>query len=192
MYYERTLRQTLLPALIEAERYRTLMKDGAAYGIFVVDVRGNVVAWGTGAERLFLYPKDEILGQHFSRLFFRSEEVYRGEPEHELRTAAVVGQASADRWYARKGGTALWCCGVTAPLPVPAGCGRHFVKVLRDATDLKRSDAAAAELCASDQGFERILGILGCDEARSTGVGSRSFPELSYVAAAHSLAECRN
>jgi PAS domain S-box-containing protein len=192
MIQEQTLKRTLLPILTQAERYRLLMKDGVAYGIFVVDARGKVVSWGASAERLFLYPTDEILGKHFSRLFFRPEEVYRGEPEHELRTAEAVGRACADRWYVRKGGTALWCSGVTAPLAASKGSGRFFVKVLRDLTEMKRSNPRAAEVYGAAEGFDKILAIIGCGDVRLDNIGAPPFAEIPRAAVAFDGTECRN
>jgi PAS domain S-box-containing protein len=174
MIYEQEMKTAWLPSLNEAEGHRVLMKGGTDYGIFILDARATVVAWGASAERLFQYRPDEILGQHFSRLFFRSEEVYRGEPEYELRTAELNGRACADRWYVRKDGTALWCYGLTAPLDGPARFGRFFVKVLRDATEAKRANPGGLDPGDLAEGFEQILSIVGCGGTSGDGFGAQS------------------
>jgi two-component system CheB/CheR fusion protein len=152
----------LKPILVNTEGLRHVLKDGTAYAIFFIDARGSVVAWSTSAERLFLYPSHEILGKHFSRLFFRTEEVYRGEQEQELRTAEAAGRAYSDRWYVRKDGTALWCCGLTAPLMTGHECGPFFVKVACDFTEKKRANPSAAAPSSLAAEFDRILAMAGC------------------------------
>src|SRR5712692_6209034 len=101
-------------AIRYAEPFSLLLKDGGDYAVFVVDRQGYVVEWGGSAERLFGYRRNDILAEQFCRLFFRPEEVHRGESKQELRTAESIGCARADRWYVRNDGTAVSCLGVTA------------------------------------------------------------------------------
>jgi PAS domain S-box-containing protein len=194
MLQDHAMKRVLLPALNEAERRRFLAKDGIAYGAFIVDARGNVVAWGASAERLFAYRENEILGKHFSRLFFRTEEVYRGEPEHELRTAELFGRSCADRWYVRKDGTAVWCHGITAPLlGLPAEV-RFFVKVLRDATEMKRLNTSGLDPGGQAEGFDRILTVFGCGDALHPSlIAQLPAPVISFGrTAVPQSAKCRN
>src|SRR5688500_3319236 len=95
-----------------AEEQDTLLMESAAdSAICFLDRDGQVAARNTGAERILGYAEEEIAGQHFSR-FFIPEEVERGEPEKELRTAAGPGRVSGDRWHVRKDGTRFWAGGV--------------------------------------------------------------------------------
>jgi PAS domain S-box-containing protein len=143
-----------------AEPCCLLLQDGTDYAVFVVDRKGHVVEWGASAERLFGYKRDDILGAHFCRLFLRPEEVRRGEPENELRTADFIGCACADRWYVRKDGTALSCLGVTAPLQEPGGDHHFYVKVLRDFTRKPRPKEHSAGAYACADHFGTLLAII--------------------------------
>ena len=68
------------------QRFDLLAAGATEYALFLVDPLGKLVCWNLGAERLFGYRTDEVIGQHFSR-FFSSEDVIAGQPEYELRTA---------------------------------------------------------------------------------------------------------
>src|SRR5262249_30568995 len=51
------------------ERFRLLVEGTTDYAIFMLDTKGHVVSWNAGAERIFGYRADEIIGQHFSRFY---------------------------------------------------------------------------------------------------------------------------
>ena len=69
-----------------SERFDLLAADAKEYAVFLVGLGGHLLCWNAGAERIFGYQSNEIMGQHFSR-FFSPEDVLTGQPEHELKTA---------------------------------------------------------------------------------------------------------
>ncbi len=73
------------------ELLRLLMECVSDYAIFFLDPDGRVANWNAGAERIFGYSEAEIIGQSFSR-FFTPEDLQRGKPETELKTAAESGR----------------------------------------------------------------------------------------------------
>src|SRR5947209_5340555 len=83
------------------DRFDLLVADVREYAIFLVGPQGHLTCWNPGAERLFGYRADEMIGQHFSR-FFSPEDVRSGQPEHELKTALAEGRADSVRWQVRK------------------------------------------------------------------------------------------
>jgi PAS domain S-box-containing protein len=123
---------------VSKQQYHFLIDHPTDCAVILLDARGYVLAWNAMAERLLGYREDEIVGEHFGRLFFRSEEVRRGEPEYELDTARTRGPAASERWYARKDGTVLWGASVTAALRDRSGQVWAFAKLMRDRTDQKR------------------------------------------------------
>src|ERR1700733_2563690 len=90
------------------ERFGLLAENAREYAIFLVDPRGRVICWNPGAARLFGYPFQEAVGQHFSR-FFTPEDIRNGQPEHELKSALSEGQFDSILWQLRKDGTRFWC-----------------------------------------------------------------------------------
>ena len=89
------------------ERYRLLAESVRDYAIILLDPRGNVLSWSVGAERLKGYRAAEIIGQHFSR-FYPPEDLQRGKPEMELRTAVAEGCFEDIGLRVRKDGSRSW------------------------------------------------------------------------------------
>jgi len=61
------------------ERLRLLVENVKDYAIYMLDPRGNIATWNTGAEHIEGYRAEEIIGKHFST-FFTPEDVARNTP----------------------------------------------------------------------------------------------------------------
>ena len=116
------------------ERHRLLVENIRDHAVFMLDPEGRVATWNPGAERVFGYADQEVLGQNGSMLF-TPEDRAAGEHAKELATALSEGRASDDRWQMRKGGQRFFASGITSPLRDASGGLRGFVKVCRDLTD---------------------------------------------------------
>jgi PAS domain S-box-containing protein len=165
------------------------MESVSDYAVLVLGPAGHVLGWNRGAQRLLGYRPEEIRWEHLRRLFFRPEEVERGEPEHELWTAEALGQALRGRWYVRRDGTALWCGGVTVALRDGAGRLRAFAKVLGDLTGQVLSGEPGQPREVASATFARevrhlLLAIQGCREVllRKLGLGdpTSTAPDAHY------------
>jgi PAS domain S-box-containing protein len=73
----------------------------------MLDAKARVVTWNAVAERLKGYKAEEIVGQHFSRLY-PQEAIDRGWPTHELLVARADGRFEDEGWRLRKDGTQFW------------------------------------------------------------------------------------
>jgi PAS domain-containing protein len=51
------------------ERFRLLVEGTRDYAIFMLDFTGKIASWNPGAQRIYQYPAEEIVGQHFSRFY---------------------------------------------------------------------------------------------------------------------------
>src|SRR5260221_12288772 len=107
------------------------------YAIFMLDVRGYVVSWNTGAERIKGYRADEIIGQHFSR-FYTSDDQAQHKPEHALAIATSVGRFEDINWRVRKDGSRFWAHVVLTPIYVRGEELVGFAKVTRDLTESRQ------------------------------------------------------
>lgn len=124
-------------ALREAEeRLRTMIDSAKDYAIFAFDLEGLITSWNTGAERLFGYSEEEILGQK-EALLYTPEDVAALIPQREMRKAVEVGYAENERWHQRKHGTRFYASGMVRPIHNEAGVLQGFTKVARDTTELK-------------------------------------------------------
>jgi PAS domain S-box-containing protein len=104
--------------------------------IVVVDRAGKVVRWFHGAEVLFGYFADEMIGEPLDRLF-TPDDVAHGVPIHEVEVAAASGRAGDDRWEVRKDGVHIWVTGVLVALRDQHGEATSFVKIMRNRTDVR-------------------------------------------------------
>src|SRR5579883_3084938 len=116
------------------ERFDRLAADAREYAVFLVDPGGRLICWNPGAERLFGYRADEVVGQHFS-CFFSPEDVRNGQPEHEIKSALLDGRADSLRWQVRKDGTRFWCKATVTPMLDANKQLSGFARVMHDLTD---------------------------------------------------------
>jgi len=79
------------------ERFRLILEGVRDYAIFMLDPRGRVATWNTGAERLNGYRAKEITGVHFSK-FYPPDDVAAKKPEHELEVAVETGKYDEEGW----------------------------------------------------------------------------------------------
>jgi PAS domain S-box-containing protein len=120
------------------ELFRFMVESVKDYAIFATDHEGRIVSWNSGAERIFGYAEAEIIGRDGS-IIFTPEDIERGVPEGELRTAAREGRAEDERWHVRKDGSRFWASGMVTPLMDEEGRVRGFVKVAHDNTERKQA-----------------------------------------------------
>jgi PAS domain S-box-containing protein len=144
------------------ERFALLAADATEYAIFLLGQDGRVLCWNPGAERLFGYHSNEVIGRHFS-LFFSLEDVVTGQPEHELRTALTNGRADSVRWQARRDGTRFWCRATLTPLRDEHKQVRSFARVMHDLTEIEAQHAQekrADDLAEANRNKEEFMALL--------------------------------
>jgi PAS domain S-box-containing protein len=145
-----------------SERFDLLATDAKEYAVFLIGLDGILICWNTGAERLFGYHANEIIGQHFSK-FFSPEGILAGQPEHELKTALAEGHAANNCWQMRKDGTRFLCRATVTLLLDENKQARSFARVIHDLTEneavevqRKRADGLA-EANRSKEEFMALL-----------------------------------
>jgi PAS domain S-box-containing protein len=121
------------------ERFRLLVDGSRDYAIFMLDPEGRVSTWNPGAERIKGYRADEILGQHFSQ-FYLQEDIERGKPEFELKTATIEGRYEDDGWRIRKDGARFWANVIITALHDNTGQLIGFSTVTRDFTNRRKAE----------------------------------------------------
>jgi PAS domain S-box-containing protein len=138
------------------ERFLKLFAEQShEHAIALLDAAGRITWWSPGAERLFGYPADEIVGRQGARLF-TPEDNERGLAEHELAVAIEHGSAEDDRWMQRMDGSRFWASGVMVALRAADGSLLGLAKVLRDRTDLKEQlETLGNQVHALDQQARR-------------------------------------
>lgn len=137
----------------EAEIYRHMVESALDYAIFAMDLDGTVATWNAGAENLFGYSADEIIGQS-SAIIFSFEDQLAGAALREKRLAISTGRADDNRWHVRKDGSMFWASGLMMPLRNDVGTVYGLMKVVRDRTQTLQQDE---ELRASEERLQLIL-----------------------------------
>jgi len=113
------------------ELFEQLVESSTDFAIFAIDTDGCATIWNVGAERLFGYAEDEIIGRS-ADVIFTVEDRAAGAPEKERSDARSLGRAADERWHQRKDGSRFWASGLMMPL---RGKGAGFVKITRDRTE---------------------------------------------------------
>lgn len=85
------------------------------YAIFTTDKEGTISSWNPGAESIFGYSGEDIIGQN-AAIFFIPEDRKKKAPEKVLNTALRDGQAKDEKWHLRKDGSRFWASGFVFPL----------------------------------------------------------------------------
>ena len=124
------------------------------FALVLLDERGVVVGWLAGAELIFGYAPEEMVGRPISALFVE-EDREKALDLHELEVARRDSYSQDDRWHVRKDGQRIWISGSVTPLREGADL-RGFVKIMRDRTDSRiLSEKRANELAAIQDAIER-------------------------------------
>ena len=121
------------------EKLRLWVEGAQDYAFFTMDEKGYIVSWNTGAERIKGWTSQEILGQHFSRLYPQGL-VDQGQPQRELEIASATGQYHEEAQRVRKDGSLFWADVAITALRDAEGRLRGFAKLTRDITERKQME----------------------------------------------------
>jgi two-component system CheB/CheR fusion protein len=141
-------RQAEEQARASEARMRMVAESASDYAIIAQDEEGRTTSWNKGAEYLFGYSEQEMLGQPLDRLF-TPEDIASGAPADELRRAREDGRAEDERWHVRKDGTRFYCSGVTTPLR--NGDFYGYAKIARDETARLRHERERERVLGREQ-----------------------------------------
>jgi len=142
--------------LREAERRFRLLVDGARdYAIFMLDAYGLVASWNTGAERLYGYTEDEVIGRDLGT-FLDDPAGPRASTHLTLRAALDDGRYEDEGHRARKDGSRFWGNMVITPLGAEPEGVMGFAAVVRDMTERKNHLARIERLSRIESVLSRI------------------------------------
>jgi PAS domain S-box-containing protein len=138
------------------EHFRLLVENVREDALFLLDVNGRVMSWNPGAQRIFGYAAEDIIGSHHS-CFYSEEDLAFGKPERMLASARSEGSSRVEGWAFRSDRRRFWAvCAITA-LQGQDGKERGFAQITRD--DTVRHETAE-ELRQSEELFRLLVGGL--------------------------------
>jgi PAS domain S-box-containing protein len=145
------------------DRLRVLVDSVHDYAICILDARGDIASWNAGAERVFGYSADEIIGRHF-RCFYPTGDIEANLPADHLRAAIDNGRCECDSIRVRNGGAPFHAFVLLTPLTGADGRLRGFSLVVRDITERRHLEnnlrRHAEDLAAATRTKEDFLATL--------------------------------
>lgn len=135
-----------MTAAQEAERRQdrqtcSIVENVRGYALLLLDPDGQVVTWHIGAESIYGYKAEEIVGEHFS-IFFTQEDLERGHPAELLQFAGARGNVEDEGWRVRKDGSRFWANSTFTAVRDSAGIVSGTIDVTRDSTDHQQAAEA--------------------------------------------------
>jgi PAS domain S-box-containing protein len=126
------------------ERSRLFFENVHEYALVRLDKELRFASWNPGAERIFGYSPQEVLGQPFS-LLLSEEDRSTGIPCLELANIEKNGRTEDARWLIHKDGNRIWTRWVTEPIRDKDGQVSGWAKVLRDETERLKRETSLRE-----------------------------------------------
>lgn len=123
------------------ESFRLLVDNVHAYAIFMLDAKGRIRSWNTGAEHIEGYRASEIIGKHFACLYPK-HDMESKKPQELLDLATLNGRSEDEGWRISKDGRRFWAHVTLTKVLDEAGTLIGFGNVTRDLTEQRRSQLA--------------------------------------------------
>lgn len=133
-----------------ADPFRLLVESVVDYAIFMLDPSGLVASWNPGAERIYGYTADEVVGRHFSRFCVDPDKVC------ELERVAHEGRVLQECERVRKDGSRFWAMVTVTALKDHFGNHIGFAKVTRDITERRQ---AMEQLRAGEERYRSLVQV---------------------------------
>ncbi|NES76850.1 MULTISPECIES: PAS domain S-box protein [unclassified Okeania] len=147
-------KQTEVALQENEERQRLLIESVQDYALFMLDADGYIVSWNSGAERIYKYQSEQVIGRHLST-FYTQKDIKNHLPEKELKIAQEKGKFVRENICFRQDKTQLWTSVITTALYDNNEQLRGFSQVTRDITESKQARAIQTGLIATIQASEK-------------------------------------
>jgi len=131
--------------LKESRAYLNLMLESVQdYAIISLDEAGRIVVWNAGAQKIFGYRPQEVLGSHIE-VIFTPEDRAHDAPRIELALAATNTRSTDERWHIRQNGDRFYASGTMSAMYDDEGRVKGFIKIARDMTAQQQAQEALLE-----------------------------------------------
>jgi formate hydrogenlyase transcriptional activator len=128
----------LRPKIAKAAKTEAVPAWVQDYALFLLDVDGSVAAWYAGAERIYGYKSEEVIGQDASS-FYPDEDSFPKQQE-KLKRVEIEGHVGSEGWHSKKDGSRFWANVITMALKDQNGELQGFARVVRDFSDRHERD----------------------------------------------------
>ena len=121
------------------ERLRLMIEAVSEYALFMIDPRGFVSSWNSGAERILDYRAEDIIGRHVANVY-RPVEVAEDAPWRELAEAAASGRLDREAWRIRRDGSHFPARTIISPLRDAQGELYGYAHLIQDLTQQRHAE----------------------------------------------------
>ena len=135
----RTKNEALKALQMSEQNFRRFLDGVTDYAILMLDPKGSVINWNSGAERIKGYAAEDIMGQNIS-VFYPPEHKAEDQPGRMLATAASAGRFETESWLVRKDGRRFLANIVCESVRDEAGQLVGFANITRDITERRAVD----------------------------------------------------
>src|SRR5687767_13921740 len=87
-------------------RYRQFVESVEDYAIIALDADGSVASWNAGAERIYGFRAEDVVGKH-AGVLYPADANERGQVTYDLEQAAHAGRHEEEGWRVRRDGARL-------------------------------------------------------------------------------------
>jgi len=171
------------------------MRDAA---IFALDLEGVVLTWNRGAERIFGYPRDEIVGRGYAAFFTEAARA-SGRPSLIRDAARMRGAHLDEAPRVRADGTAFWAEVITTALLNDDGTTRAFSNRVRDVSERRHAEEQLSKRAAevaqlADERARLVLQLLDAEQRERRRVSQALHDDAlqNLIAAFDEIAEAEH
>jgi diguanylate cyclase (GGDEF)-like protein/PAS domain S-box-containing protein len=148
-------------------RYATIV-NSTDDSIIAVSMDGAIVDWNRGAERLYGYTREEVLGEPLAMIISPSRQV-----EATMSVVAERGHATIESVDLRKDGSTVHTSVTISAIRDEAGAVTAMVGIARDVSDRWRAEQQAEQAARELEKQARQLELLAYRDL-VTGLGNRA------------------
>ena len=136
----------------EAQRalsqFRLLVNGVTDYALCMLSPRGTITSWNTGAQQIYGYNTDEIVGRHFS-LLFTDKDLADQTPQGVLEQAIAAKKFEAKLARVRKDNTQFLGNVTIDPIYDEDGQLVGFAEITRDITEQEHLEQLQSEFVST-------------------------------------------
>lgn len=140
----------------EKLRFQAQLLDNVRESVVATDLEGRIIYWGRGAEALYGYPAEEVMGT-FVSFIVDSEE--QSQEEERIRQVLELGYWKGEYQQRRRDGTSFWADTVISLAKDEQGKPFGLIGIDRDISAAKRNEIirrqAEAELRRLNEELEQ-------------------------------------
>lgn len=133
----------------DPQAYSELVRNVAAYGIYLIDRDGRVTSWNQGAQNITGFRESEIVGQPYAALFAETA-LREGVPPRAIGFARANQHCRDEQLRRRKSGEEFVAQTTLDAVRGDDGQILGYVEVFHDISELKRREAQLYENATRD------------------------------------------